>query len=242
MKKRLWKTIFAILFLLPVCANATDKTFTTSGTIVDGNVYGSVYVQNDGTIVDMSGGQITNWLGTRDTSIFNMSGGLISGFINIDYLSSFNVSGGTITVSSDFVVYGSANISGGNITAGRLKTYPAAFNPVTPASVVDINGGSLNFNIFDIHGEVNIYRGLLDVNDSWIGGWGNDQASINVYGHDFNYDSYTRILTGHLLDNNPFIIKGVDASEYTRFNLIPEPISLLLFGFGLLAVRLQRIN
>jgi hypothetical protein len=231
MKTRLWKIIFAILSLLPVCAYSTDITFTSSGSIVDGNVYDNVYVENNGTIVDMSGGQISHLL-TWDASIFNMSGGQIIYSwpgITIESVSTINVSGGTIN-TFDFVVYGSAvaNISGGNITADRLKT--------SPDSVVNINGGGCNFSIIDTSGELNIYRGLVDVNDAYISSI-YPSSTVNIFGYDFNYNLGTKILTGYLLDNNFFTIKGVSPSEYARFNLIPEPVSFLLLACGLMIVR-----
>jgi len=225
-------SILLAILLLPVCANATDITFTSSGTITDGNVFGNVYVQNNGTVVDMSGGQITQGLNTYDASVLNMSGGLISGNVNISNLSSFNVSGGTIDVGY-YVVYGSTNISGGNITAYCLRTSPASSIPLVPASIVNIDGGNLNFDKFDIEGVVNIYRGSLYVDDARIITL--CLPTINIYGYGFNYTQ--EILTGYLLDDNFFTIKGVDASEYARFNLLPEPMSLLLFGFGLLVLR-----
>jgi len=219
-------SILLAILLLPVCANATDITFTSSGTITDGNVFEHVYVQNDGTVIDMSGGQITNWLFTYDASIFNMSGGSISGNVYISNLSSFNVSDDTVDIG-DFVVYGSASLSGGSTTAHRLRT--------GTTSVVNIDGGNLNFDKFEIEGVVNIYRGLLYVDDVWISTAYLPLPTINIYGYGFNYTQ--EILTGYLLDDNFFTIKGVDASEYARFNLLPEPMSLLLFGFGLLVLR-----
>ncbi len=237
--KRKILMILAILLFYGGLVQATNTTFSSSGTIVNGNVYDKVYVQNDGTVVNMTGGQISN-LSTHNVSTFNMSGGQIiyswPGILLYE-LSTMNVSGGTIN-TFDFVVYGSANFSGGNITANRLKTYPASF--VAPASVVNINGGILNFDMFDIHGTLNIYRGLLNVDNSSIGYLSNSLANINIYGSEFNYNPSTQILTGRLLDNNFFTIKGIDTSEYTRFNLLPEPSSILLLGFGLLALRKQK--
>lgn len=235
MKKCVLKFVFAVLVLSPFCAKATNMAFTGSGTITDGDIYADVGVQNSGTVVNMSGGQITNILGVFSGGTFNMSGGLISGYsVDVGSSGTFNITTGTID-AFDFVVEGSASFYGGNITAYRLKTYPAS--SIATASVVNINGGNINFDMFDIHGVVNIYRGLLYVNDAWIGGWGNDQPVVNIYGSNFNYNTQTKILTGYLLDSNPFTIKGVDASEYARFNLIPEPMSILFFGFGLLALR-----
>jgi len=227
MRTKFKKIIFAFLILLPVCAFATNITFTSSGSIVDGNVFDEVYVRNNGTVVNMSGGQINYELYTYDASTFNMSAGVITGAVYISNLGTFNISSGTI--DAGFVVKGSANLSGGNITADGLKTYPD--------SVVNITGGNLSFGLFDIRGEVNIYRGLLNVDNAYIAYQGFGLANINIYGSGFNYNPSTQILTVYLLDTNPFTMTGIDASEYTRFNLVPEPISLLFFGFGLLALR-----
>jgi hypothetical protein len=225
--KKLLGALFTFLFLLPVCAFATNITFTSSGSIVDGNVFDTVYVRNNGTVVNMSGGQINDWLFTYDASTFNVSGGLITGNINLSYSNIINISAGTIN-TLEFVVYGSSvsNIYGGDITAERLKT--------SPDSIVNINGGIFDLEMFEIEGEVNIYRGLLNFNDASISHF-SYLATINIYGYDFNYSQGT--LTGYLLDNNFFTIKGVDALEYARFNLIPEPTSLLFFGIGLLSFR-----
>jgi hypothetical protein len=229
MNTRLAKIIFAILLLLPVCANATDITFTSSGSIVDGNVFVKVYVENDGTIVNMSGGQLDH-LATYDASIFNMSGGQIIydwSSIYISSLSTINVSGGTID-GAQFTVSDSAfaNFSGGNVTADVLKTYD---------TVINITGGNLNFDtLYTLGaGELNISGGLLNIECAII----SNNYTITISGYDFNYNQAEELLTGYLLDENPFTIKQVSTSEYARFNLIPEPISLYLFGFGLLTIR-----
>jgi hypothetical protein len=236
-------TIGFMVLVACVCSSAggADRTFDSNGQILPGETWDTVYVRNNGTVVDMSGGQIGSLdsfggLKTYDSSIFNMSGGQIIGYssgfnsISINDSSTFNVSGGTIDMYMDFVVYGSANanISGGNVTAGRLKT--------SPDSVVNITGGILNFDLygFDIRGELNIYRGLLNVENAGI----YPEATINIFGYGFDYAiGQEGILTGYLSDNNFFTIKGISPSEYTRFNLIPEPMSLFFLGFGLLIIR-----
>ena len=55
MKTRLWKIIFAVLLLLPVCANATTIDFYTDGTITDGNVFNIANIW-DSANVTMTGG------------------------------------------------------------------------------------------------------------------------------------------------------------------------------------------
>jgi len=59
--------------------------------------------------------------------------------------------------------------------------------------------------------------------------------TINIYGYDFAYTG--EVISGYLIDNSPFSISGVNESEYLRFNLIPEPASLLLFSLGGLLLR-----
>ena len=226
MKKAILTILMMLLF--GVCSvQAVDITFSTSGTIVNGNVYDDVYVENDGTIVDMFGGQIEGlWL--YDTSIFNLHNGQIVGYfsgIDIGHLSTINVLGGVIDKSSDFVVHGNANFDGGSITAGRLKTYED--------SIVTLTGGFLNLGMLEIHGELNIYGGMLDIEDN-----GGTDGVVNIYGYDFTYiptgDPFWGggTLTGYLLDNNPFIIKGLSQNEFENFNLIPEPMTVLLLGLG----------
>ncbi|MFA6186998.1 MAG: hypothetical protein WC770_07295 [Phycisphaerae bacterium] len=229
MGTKLLKFVCAILILLPVCAFATDKTFTSSGSIVDGDVFGTVYVQNNGTLVNMSGGHIgTSSLGglyMNDSSIFNMSGGLIENTISTLGSSSFNLSDGTI--ESEFDFGGTVSLSGGSITGGgKFK----------PGSIVNIDGGNLNFSdAVLLYGELNIYGGLLNFDD-----FSDNGGVTNIYGYGFNYDPVGQVLTGYLSDHNQFTINQLSSYEYQRLNLIPEPISFLFFGFGLLALRKQK--
>lgn len=54
MKKRLLIFVLVSLLLLPVCAKATDITFTSSGTITDGSIYADVGVRNSGTVANLT--------------------------------------------------------------------------------------------------------------------------------------------------------------------------------------------
>jgi hypothetical protein len=223
MKKLL---IAAIIFLLPVGVFATNITFTSSGSIVNGNVFSSVSVQNDGTVINMTGGQIKN-LWTYNISTFNMSGGIIEYSVHTGLSSSFNFSGGTI-IGTNFEFGGNVNISGGSITGG------GKFANLSN-TVVNITGGNLNFSLLMPYGELNIYGGLLNIDDFYLCG-----GTTNIFGYGFNYDSNRKVLTGYLLDHNQFTINNLDSTEYQHLNLVPEPVSLLLFGFGLLALRKQK--
>jgi len=70
-----YSILLAILFLLPVCANATTIDFYNDGTIVDGNYFDQVNIWNDAT-VDMTGGYVAS-CDTFDTSVLNyLDGGI----------------------------------------------------------------------------------------------------------------------------------------------------------------------
>jgi len=51
-------SLFAFLFLLPLCANATTVDFYTDGTITDGDSYTTVNIWDTAT-VDMTGGNVS---------------------------------------------------------------------------------------------------------------------------------------------------------------------------------------
>ena len=212
--------ILTIVFVFSLCVNATNITFTSSDSIVNGNVFYLVQVLNDGTTINMSGGQIYS-LSTYNSSVFNMSGGQVQYSIHTGNLTTLNISGGTI-VATNFEFGGNATISGGNITGnGKFVGHTV------------ITGGNTNLSWLGIYGTLNISGGLLNVTDVYVAG----SSPINISCLDYAYNPTTKILTGHLLDNNIFTIAGIDSSEYTKFNLIPEPMSVLLWGFGLLALR-----
>ncbi len=234
MKTRMLKFVFVVL--LPFCAYATNITFTSSGSIVEGDVYNAVYLQNDGTVVNMSGGQIGggdtfSGLQIYERTIFNMSGGqiLYHSSINMERLSTINISGGTIA-TGQFVVYDSAvfDVSGGNITVDTLKTY---FN-----SVVNVTGGNVSVDVADIMGTLNLYGGSFIVNNSYASLSSGSQ--INIHYSDFCYTPNSNplyhdgVLTGHLLDGSEFRFGGLDDFIYSSFNLIPEPATVFLLSIG----------
>ena len=246
--------IILMMLLFAVCSvQAVAITFSTSGTIGAGDTYDTVYVENDGTVVDMTGGQIVDLL-TSDISTFNMSGGQITGLgshIGVGALSTFNMLNGIADLHGLYLegagaIYsagGTASISGGTLSAETVKIYPDAKLTLANAGVY--------FGMFNImeDGQMDIFSGNVEISHASVAyGYyvGDDYmdvgATINVHGYDFNYDptggAYSGgILTGYLSDGNPFSIDQVSEMEYTSFNLIPEPATLLLFGLGALLLR-----
>lgn len=228
------KIVILMLGVLLSCgelAQADDITFTSSGTINSADVWEHVRVENDGTTVNMGGGQV-GYLSMGGASIFNMSDGQISHWIDIEHSSTINVTGGTIN-NSLFVVYsgGTANLNGGTITTDTLKTYDT--------STININDGILDFEYFGVNGIVNIRGGILNAKGTGAG----FDATINIYGYGFHYQPESvpyyndGILTGYLLDGNAFSFGGLSDFGYARFNLLPEPATLCLLALGGLFLR-----
>jgi len=63
-----------------------------------------------------------------------------------------------------------------------------------------------------------------------------------MYVSEYNYDESTRKLTGLWWDDTTFDIQLEDVPQYERTIdniefIVPEPVTLLLFGFGGLVVR-----
>lgn len=207
MKKKLLKFVCAFLFLLPVCANATNITFTSNGTISGTDSYDTVYVRNDLTTVEFSGGTV-QLLFTYDTVTVNQTGGTITNNLQTGDNSTYNLYHGNVT-GLQFVVYGfsTANILGGNINTNTLKT--------SSGSVLNIKGGNLNFTLVDNHGTVNIYGYDFNYNPTTFNLTGK-LADNSPFSFNFGNPSYYA---------QPTLI------------VVPEPVSLCLLAVGGLFLR-----
>jgi len=204
--------LFLCLAVASQTARAVDITFTSSGTIQDGDSYARVTVQNDGTVVDMTGGEITFILSLFNRSTFNLTGGTVTAVL-IDSLpsSTLNILGGSI--SGMLVPYGTSYtlITGGSVQCG-LKVYGN--------SIIDVKGGKVWFSEFNHAGSYEI------------------PPSFNIYGSNFDYTNGT--ISGYLLDGNPFRIDNIYGSDYAYFHLIPEPTALLFLTTGMLFLRKRK--
>jgi hypothetical protein len=206
-----------------------DKIFTSSGQILPGEEWNSVYVYNDDTVVDMLGGFVEG-LGTYDASTVNVTAGEINTLDATDF-STANVSGGDVLSLWAF-----------DSATARLSGTATCFNIGARGSfgVLNMSGGSTEYLGTIESGTLNLYGGV--VTDS-LGAW--DTATINIFGYDLLLTSsggsygYGQV-SGFWLDHTPFTINLNGEETYTHINLIPEPASLLLLGLGAAFLRRKR--
>jgi hypothetical protein len=228
--KKVILTIGFAAIMTCVCAQTmgADKTFYSSGQILPGEEWNNVYIYNDYTIVDMLGG-IVDSIGTYDTSTVNV----IDGSVN----------------TLDALEFSIANISGGYVRGASAWDH-AFVNFFDNASAVTIGAGDYGMlNMIggtadnvgaNESGTINLYGGIINRH---LGASG--ESVLNVYGYGFVYDPTTGSfdggqLTGFWLEGTPFTIDLYGTETYSHINLIPEPTTLLLFGFGFLALRRKR--
>ncbi|NIT57366.1 MAG: hypothetical protein GWN00_14380 [Aliifodinibius sp.] len=155
----------------------------------------------------MSGGGIQT-LDAFNISTANISGGDVRSIFTWDHATTNLYDGGSV-FSLGAGVSGTINMMGGNTEYLRAGDF----------SIVNLFGGT-----------VNIY----------LNAW--DSAKVNIYGYGFDYDPSAGNwnggqLTGLWLDDTPFIIDLAGSGTYSNINLVPEPISLILFTCGALLLR-----
>jgi len=147
-----------------------------------------------------------------------------------------DMTGGDI-LSLDLLNSSTADISGGSITQGLY---------VWNNSTVNMTDGTIGWNLdASDSSTINLYGGEIT---DWL--YATDDSVVNIYGYGFNYDSDAGgwnggQLTGFWLDDTPFTIDlldniEVDSTYYDHVNLVPEPCSLILIGFGGLLLRRRK--
>ena len=119
----------------------TITIFDSNATISDGNTYDTVVVKGDGTVVDMTGGDV-NTVITMDASTFNMSGGdCLNSWIWSHGSSTLNLSSGSVMGINSFGE-SKINISGDFIiSAGDENDIASRFYD---SSVVTISSDNVN--------------------------------------------------------------------------------------------------
>jgi len=211
------------LYAVPV-----DKIFTSSGQILPGEEWENVFIHNDGTIVDMIGGDVDG-IATYDASMVNVTGGHVNTLDALEF-STVNISGGYV-----YGLFGKNQsiVTFSGLAAGRTFG-------VEDWAILTITGGVLDYLGAMEQGTLNIRGGV--VSDS-LGAW--DSANVNIYGYGFTYDPSGGSadggqLRGFYLNGSSFILDLYGAQTYTHINLVPEPATLLLLGFGIFVLRQKR--
>lgn len=231
MKTKLSIIVAVILFAgNGLYAVPTDKIFTSSGHILPGEEWANVFIYNDGTLVNMLGGDVDS-IGTYDASMVNVTGGSVSTLDALEF-SIANITGGY--AYSVFTRYNSTVNFSGNANSVSLG--------VVDSGIVNMAGGTTTYLRAGNISSINLYGGIVS---EYLNAW--DSATVNIYGYGFNYDPSAGSwdggqLTGFWLDDTPFTIDLYDAQTYNHINLIPEPATVLLMSLGSLILRRRRNN
>jgi hypothetical protein len=210
MNAKIW-LIIAAGIILTACGMgvaAEDKTFTSSGQIVDGEEWNNVSIYNDDTIVDMLGGLVDR-MDVYDASTLNVTGGYVS-TLRASQFSNVNVSGGYVRGprASD---HASVNFSG-NASAVSLSA--------DNFGKVNMTGGTADYLGARDSGTINLYGG--SITDS-LGAW--ESGVINIFGYDLVKSNsggrygYGQVF-GFWSDGTEFTIDLNGADTYWRINLI----------------------
>jgi hypothetical protein len=228
-RRRIMKTrirvIMAGVVLLaawPAQGVLEDKIFTSSGQILPGEEWNSVYVYNDDTVVDMLGGFVEG-LATYDGSTVNVTAGSING-LNAHQFSTANVSGGTVLTLAAY-------------DSGTVKLFPSGtvFSlDAAGAGTAYMSGGITEYARTGDSSTLNLYGGTVT---NYLNAW--DSATVNIYGYGFTFDPTAGAwnggqLTGFWLDATPLTIDLYGTETYSHINLIPEPCTILLVALGCL--------
>ena len=134
-------------------------------------------------------------------------------------------------------------------------------------AITNIYGGNIHFTGFDLSGfsSLNVFGGQI-TRDIPVSLFLHDSVTLNIYGggsailsNGFYLDDNSQInvyyssiiynkpgecgppiLGYRLIDGSEFLLNQFTQTEILQINFIPEPLSLLFFGFGLLALRKQK--
>jgi hypothetical protein len=229
-KAKFWVTI-AVGIILTACETgvaAENKTFYSSGQIVEGEQWNVVKIYGDSTIVEMLGG-LVDVLQSFDGSTTNMTGGEIQTLVTSDY-STASISSGSIyycsindysiiNFSGDAIILSGINASdnsklnlhGGYISNGLL---------IRNNSMLNFYGGSVPVVSVTDFGVVDLRGGVIE---NWLGAW--ESGAINIFGYDLVKTSSGGAYSngevyGFWDDGTPFTIDLYGTETYLHINLV----------------------
>jgi hypothetical protein len=247
MRRAILTICFMVLIFSSSAIAAENKYFYSSGQILTGEQWENVYVYNDSTVVDMLGGTIVNGIFSYNASTVNIIDG------HLDGIASHNASTVNITGGQAYNVqpqdFSTINVTGGNVSglmswdnstitlSGDANVHSLSINNY---GTLLVNSGLISFLGAGGNGTVNLFGGkITDYLDA------DDGSIVNIHGNNL-----TKFQTGGKFgfgyvhgfwsDKEEFIITLSSSEAYTHINLIPEPASVLLFGFGAVALRRKR--
>lgn len=218
----------------------------TGGSVGDSDDLNSGVFAYESSAFSVSGGEIS-YLNAYNTSTVNISGGVITGSGPSACLATYdsstvNITGGQIGYTSmNGICFNDSSVVNIDMEDGSIRALPEAYN----SSTINIYKGSLNYFFARDSSIINIYGGTIEA-------WGfhiQSTATANIYGNSFNYDPYAHYsevlyggwaseLTGVGFDGTPIGIIGIpDPYSSSNINLIPEPATFLLLGFGIIFLR-----
>jgi hypothetical protein len=239
---------------------------TDSDTSIETGRYKSITVNGNANL-NVTGGTIGG-ITCNDNVIATFNGGTIVGGFSEPTGQTYNglpiyillATSGTLTVNNNSC----ATILSGNPNKiicnenSKLDAYAGTFNlSFLGNALMNIYGGQITFfqreqsdlDTIISSCTINIFGGdLLGVIRLA------SDESLNVYGSDFHYDPlgsyydikwervYCGLLTGIWANGTPFSMKVANQETYDRIslNVVPEPATLLLFGFGAVMLRRKR--
>ena len=240
-KKMMTIWLVVVVFCVSAFTNADITVFDSNAAITEGDVYDTVVVKGDGTVVNMTGGEAEKVI-VMDSSTFNMTGGGIGQIIHSYDNSTLNLSDGNI---QRITSHGESkvNIFGYVSIAGTVYSYGASVINITSDNVtlsglcptknstVNITGGTISY--IEARGDSNI-----NISGGTIGPVENDDsffsAKINIIGYGLDAVPYGGIyghgiITGYWNDNTPVSIDLQDERTYPSLTLFdgifpPEPL------------------